>query len=258
MLSHVQWPWARESLSSDTCLRQLSCSPPKSIWSSVDSCRTSHASWIDGVTCMGGDAAGMTRGRRTRGRNVAGVVLGSGVLAGSALLARRTRSETEIGIFRSANDLPNRAFPPIWTVMQFGTLGAVPVAATVALAARKSRLAASIAIGGAAAWVTAKAAKRVVSRGRPSNIIDGVHQRGTEEGDQGFPSGHAAVSTVLTVVMWPDVSTNWRLPLAALTGLVPFGRMYVGAHLPLDLVGGSALGLTIGCAINIIRGDDDP
>jgi membrane-associated phospholipid phosphatase len=31
--------------------------------------------------------------------------------------------------------------------------------------------------------------------------------------------------------------------------------MYVGAHLPLDLVGGSALGLAIGCAINIVRGD---
>jgi membrane-associated phospholipid phosphatase len=30
--------------------------------------------------------------------------------------------------------------------------------------------------------------------------------------------------------------------------------MYVGAHLPLDLVGGSALGLAIGCAINIVRG----
>jgi membrane-associated phospholipid phosphatase len=27
--------------------------------------------------------------------------------------------------------------------------------------------------------------------------------------------------------------------------------MYVGAHLPLDLVGGSALGLAIGCAVNL-------
>ena len=197
----------------------------------------------------------VTRGRGA-GRNVAGMVLGLGVLAGSAIFARRARSKTEIEIFRSANDLPNRAFPPIWTFMQYGTFGAVPVVATAALAARKPRLAASIAVGGTAAWVTAKAAKRVVARGRPSNLIGGVQQRGTEEGDLGFPSGHAAVSTALTVVMWPDVSTYWRLPLAALTGLVPFGRMYVGAHLPLDLVGGSALGLALGCAINIVRGDD--
>jgi membrane-associated phospholipid phosphatase len=200
----------------------------------------------------------VTRRHRTAARNVAGVALGSGVLAGSALLARRARSETEIEIFRSANDLPNEVFLPIWTVMQYGTFGAVPVVAAVAVAARKPRLAASIAVGGTAAWVTAKAAKRVVARGRPASIIDGLQQRGTEEGDQGFPSGHAAVSTAITVIMWPDVPPRWRLPLAALTGLVPFGRMYVGAHLPLDLVGGSALGLALGCAINIVRGDGGP
>lgn len=204
---------------------------------------------------MGSGAAGVTPRRQPRGRDVAGLVLGLGVLAGSALVARRPRSATEIKIFRSANDLPDNAFPAIWTVMQYGTFGAVPVAATVALAARKPRLAASIAVGGTAAWVTAKRVKRVVDRGRPANIIDGVHLRGTEEGDQGFPSGHAAVSTAITVVTWPDVSTSWRLPLAALTGLVPFGRMYVGAHLPLDLVGGSALGLAIGSVINLVRGN---
>src|SRR5262245_42261877 len=183
---------------------------------------------------------------------VAGIALGLGVLAGSALLARRARSVEESDLFRSANDLPNAAFPPVWTAMQYGTFGAVPVVATVVLAARKPRLAASIAVAGTAAWVAAKGAKRVVARGRPASIIDGVRQRGTEEGDQGFPSGHAAVSTAMTVVIWPEVSTGWRVTLGALTGLVPFGRMYVGAHLPLDLVGGSALGLALGSAIKLV------
>jgi membrane-associated phospholipid phosphatase len=185
---------------------------------------------------------------------MAGVALGVGVLAGSAVLARRARSETEIEVFRSANDLPSGAFPPIWTAMQYGTFGAVPVAATVALLARKPRLAVSIGLGGTAAWVTAKAAKRVVARGRPASIIGEVRQRGVEEGDQGFPSGHAAVSTAMTVIMWPEVSPGLRATLSALTGLVPFGRMYVGAHLPLDLIGGSALGLALGSAVNLIRG----
>ena len=43
-----------------------------------------------------------------------------------------------------------------------------------------------------------------------------------------------------------------RVTLSALTGLVPFGRMYVGAHLPLDLVGGSALGLALGSTVNLV------
>ena len=85
-------------------------------------------------------------------------------------------------------------------------------------------------------------------------MVDAVQQRGVEEGDQGFPSGHAAVSTAMTVVLWPEVPASGRLTLAALTGLVPFGRMYVGAHLPLDLVGGSALGLALVSAINLARG----
>jgi len=195
------------------------------------------------------------RRQGSRARDVAGVALGLSVLAGSAAVARRARSRTEIGLFRSANDLPDGAFVPIWSTMQYGTFGAVPVIAAAALVARRPRLAASIATGGTAAWVTAKATKRVVARGRPASLIDGVEQRGAEEGDLGFPSGHAAVSTTMTVVLWPEVSEGWRWPLAALTGLVPFGRMYVGAHLPLDLVGGSGLGLALGSAINLVHRD---
>jgi undecaprenyl-diphosphatase len=40
--------------------------------------------------------------------------------------------------------------------------------------------------------------------------------------------------------------------LVALSGFVPFARMYVGAHLPLDVVGGSALGLAIGSVIRVV------
>lgn len=187
----------------------------------------------------------------SRDRNATGLAVGIVALLGSAVLARRPRSQKEIRIFRAANVLPNRAFPAIWTAMQYGTFAAVPVAGAVALAARRPRLAVSLLAGGTTAWVTAKAAKRVVARGRPSSLLDGVLQRGTEEGDQGFPSGHAAVSATITVVAWPEVSKEWRVTTVALAGLVPLGRMYVGAHLPLDLVGGSALGIAIGCAINI-------
>jgi membrane-associated phospholipid phosphatase len=202
------------------------------------------------------DAAGVMTARHPRARDAAGLALGLSVLAGSAVLARRSRSDAEVELFRSANDLPDEAFRPIWAVMQYGTFGAVPTLAAAAVLARRPRLAASIAVGGTAAWVAAKAIKRVIARGRPASLIDAVQQRGVEEGDQGFPSGHAAVSTAMTVVLWPEVPAGGRLTLAALTGLVPFGRMYVGAHLPLDLVGGSALGLALGSAVNLARRTD--
>jgi len=92
----------------------------------------------------------------------------------------------------------------------------------------------------------------MVDRGRPASVLEGVSLRGAEEGDEGFPSGHAAVSAALTVIVWPSASNGWRTTLAALAGFVPFARMYVGAHLPLDVVGGSALGLAIGSAVNLV------
>ena len=56
----------------------------------------------------------------------------------------------------------------------------------------------------------------------------------------------------------PYVSDGWRpLPLA-LAGFVPLARVYVGAHLPLDSIGGSALGVAVGCAVNLGLGVGHP
>jgi undecaprenyl-diphosphatase len=188
----------------------------------------------------------------TQGRNIAALGVGTALLIGTAALARRRHpSHTEVDLFRLANRLPTDPYPVIWLFMQYGTFASVPGAAAVALVRRRPRLASAIGIAGSAAWLAAKAVKPIVGRGRPSSLIEGVVQRGTEAGDEGFPSGHAAVSATLTVVSWHDLPREWRLPAVVLAAFVPFARMYVGAHLPLDVVGGSALGLVIGCAVNL-------
>jgi membrane-associated phospholipid phosphatase len=185
-------------------------------------------------------------------REIAGLVVGIGTLLGTAALARRPITQTEITTFRIANDLSDAGYPAIWIPMQYGTFGTVPAVAALALVRRRPRLALAVGAGGTAAWVSAKAVKRIVDRARPASIIDDVSLRGVEEGDLGFPSGHAAVSAAITVIVWPHVADGWRRPLAALCCFVPFARLYVGAHLPLDVVGGSALGLAIGSAIRLL------
>jgi undecaprenyl-diphosphatase len=42
-----------------------------------------------------------------------------------------------------------------------------------------------------------------------------------------------------------------------LLAIVLVGRLYVGAHLPLDLIGGAALGIAAGSAANLIVGVPD-
>ncbi len=185
-------------------------------------------------------------------RDLAGLALGVGTLVGTAALARRPISRTEVLAFRAVNDLPEAGYPAVWLPMQYGTFGTVPASAVLAFARNRPRLALAMGVGGTTAWLSAKALKRIIGRERPAGVIGDVRLRGVEEGDLGFPSGHAAVSAALTVVALPSVTGGWRWSLAALSGFVPLARMYVGAHLPLDVVGGSALGLAIGSAVNLL------
>jgi undecaprenyl-diphosphatase len=82
-------------------------------------------------------------------------------------------------------------------------------------------------------------------------LLANARLRGKEEGDLGFPSGHAAVSAALTTASWAYISGRERVLAVALAGFVPTARLYVGAHLPLDALGGSALGLAVGSAVNL-------
>jgi len=185
-------------------------------------------------------------------RDLAGCAIGGAVLLASAVIARRGAPEVEVRVFRAANELPDRVFPAVWAPMQYGTFATVPVLSAFALARHRPRLAATLGVAGITAWFLAKAVKPVVGRARPGGVVKGVWLRGTEEGDLGFPSGHAAVSAAITTAAWPYLSDGGRFAALALCSSVAFGRLYVGAHLPLDLIGGAALGLAVGCGGNLV------
>jgi undecaprenyl-diphosphatase len=55
-------------------------------------------------------------------------------------------------------------------------------------------------------------------------------------------------------VLTPYLRGGWRILPWAVVALVSFSRIYLGAHAPLDVVGGVALGLTVGGAANLIVG----
>ncbi|HVL06560.1 MAG TPA: phosphatase PAP2 family protein [Acidimicrobiales bacterium] len=179
---------------------------------------------------------------------------GAAVLAGTLVPLRRDRiGRREQKAFRMVNNLPDRLYVPTWPVMQLGALGAAPATAAVALAAGNRQLAGRLLAGGTAAWLLAKVVKRLVRRGRPVALLAAVRTRGHEATGLGYLSGHAAVSVALATAAWPHLGARGRRAALALVSVVGLSRIYVGAHLPLDVAGGAALGLLVDAAESIRR-----
>ncbi len=170
-------------------------------------------------------------------------------LAGLALSGLRIKRDrvghTEEEIFRAINHLPDSLYAPVWLVMQGGNLGAAPVAAAVAYAAGQRSLALRLFIGGSATWVVAKLVKRGYRRPRPNALLAWTRCRGPEESGLGYVSGHAGMAVTLGLKAYPYLNPPARLPVLAAVPVIGLSRVYVGAHLPLDVVGGAALGVVI-------------
>lgn len=125
--------------------------------------------------------------------------------------------------------------------MQLGALGAGPILGIAAWRAGRNDVAVRMLIGAGASWALAKGVKQVVRRGRPAALVPGTRIRGKEATGGGYPSGHAAVATALMTAAGSMLSPK----VEGLAAVVALARMYVGAHLPLDVVGGVGLGLVV-------------
>jgi membrane-associated phospholipid phosphatase len=140
------------------------------------------------------------------------------------------------------------------TIMQGGTFGTVPAVSILALLFGRKRLAASLVVGGTIAWLGAKLVKPFGGRARPEGVLQDVTIRERIEGDLGWVSGHTAVATTLAFIAGEELPRPLGPVLVGVVCTVGFGRMYVGAHLPHDVVGGAGLGMMITAVIPPVDG----
>lgn len=198
------------------------------------------------------------RARRSRTKFVSGAI---SILVAIALLILtglhvdgNYASRAEEAGFRVFNGLPSLIYWPAWVVMQLGNLLAVPAVAIIALLFRRYRLVIASLLVGVGKWYSSRLLKDVFLRERPASVISDVVLRDAPTSGQAFVSGHAVIAIGLAVVVQAHVSPKWRVLVWAAALLVCAARVYVGAHLPLDVVGGAAAGWALGTAANLLTG----
>jgi uncharacterized membrane protein YbhN (UPF0104 family)/membrane-associated phospholipid phosphatase len=185
------------------------------------------------------------------------VVLGALILLATMTAIHQHRiGIRETNVFRVINDLalPSWTKWPVWGVMQLGVIGAVPLVALLALATRRIRLAAYAALAGGTIYLVAKLVKEFVQRGRPQTLLDNVHILFTPDRGLGYVSGHSAVAVSLATVASPFLGRRARRVAWVLAALVCVARIYVGSHLPFDVLGGAALGWAAGSLVLLVFG----
>jgi undecaprenyl-diphosphatase len=184
------------------------------------------------------------------------IVAGIGliIVSLSIMVARKPSiSPAETRVFHAINGLPDVLYPILWLPMQLGNL-VVGTGAGLAVALVDGDLV--VAIGTVAAMVLKLVTERIVRREmadylavrqRPGTSQVGALLRGdVPASGPSFPSGHVILVAAVGCVVVPSLPFEWWWVPGVLTVLVMVGRVYVGAHNPLDVTAGLGTGLLLG------------
>lgn len=194
-------------------------------------------------------------------RVVAVLLAGLSVFTVAALLASSGEVPGwEKRIFHAINDLPDVLLGPMWLLQLSGLIFAPLAVAAVALWKRRLLLAVGLAVLIPLKLLVEKqVVKAIIERERPGTSICNLDETCANFRDApleglSFVSGHAIIVWAMCAMLWSHVPSRWRWTLVALAIANGVARIYLGAHNPLDIVGGAGVGLMIGVLLSIVTG----
>lgn len=166
-----------------------------------------------------------------------------------------TVGDLERRIFATVNGWPDALQWPLWVFQTLGVLGMPLIVAAVALLLERWRLAlALVLLVPLKLGVEKELLKELVQRERPGTTVPGAVLRDVPSAGLSFPSGHAIIAFGIVILLAPYLRRRWLLAVVALALLNSLARVYLGAHAPLDVIGGGAAGLAVGALLNLLVG----
>jgi membrane-associated phospholipid phosphatase len=199
-----------------------------------------------------GKAAGPGAGRRIR-RDLIVLAASLAVFAGCAVIAANGRvGPAERAVFHAINGLPGWLYQPMLAAQYLGVLGMPLLFAAGALVWRRWRLAAALVLVVPLKLGLEQVAKLLVHRQRPGTTVPDAILRGVPHAGLSFTSGHAIITFAIAGLLVLVLPRRWGILAFVLAACNGLARVYLGAHNPLDVVGGAAIGLMIAAVLDMI------
>jgi membrane-associated phospholipid phosphatase len=186
-------------------------------------------------------------------RDVVVLVASLAVFAVCAVVAADGQvGPVERAAFHAVNGLPDWLYRPMLAFQYLGVLAMPLVVAAGALVFRRWRLAAALVLVVPLKLATERLVKLLVQRERPGTTVADAILRGVHPAGLSFVSGHAIITFAIAGLLALVLPRRWAVVAFVLATLNGVARVYLGAHNPLDVVGGAAVGLAIAATLDLV------
>jgi membrane-associated phospholipid phosphatase len=186
-------------------------------------------------------------------RDVVVLVASLAAFAVCAVVAADGRvGPVERATFHAVNGLPEWLYQPMVVFQYLGVLAMPLVVATGALAFRRWRLAAALVLVVPLKLALERVVKLLVQRERPGTTVPDAILRGVHPAGLSFVSGHAIITFAIAGLLALVLPRRWGIVAFVLATCNAIARVYLGAHNPLDVVGGAAVGLAIAAVLDLL------
>src|SRR6478735_5027112 len=186
---------------------------------------------------------------KRRGLDVVRLVAASVGFAVAGMWAQ-TQSSVDLNLFATLNSLGNEFLDVAKVLYALGSIWTVLVLALVLVVARHLRIAAQVALAGAAAWGVALLTNEILG----DHLIAAATMHVRVGDGPTFPVANVAVVTAVALALFPFVVRPVRRALWVVVIVVMAAAMYLGAGYPSDVIGALLLGVAVTALIRMVFG----